>query len=67
MEYLNEQFPDRYGPQNWPLRSPDLTHLDLRKKNTVYERKVNRRDELYHRISDAARRMNLQFQISVAP
>jgi hypothetical protein len=36
-------------------------------KNMVYERKVNIKEELHQRIFDAARRMNIEFQISVAP
>jgi hypothetical protein len=51
IEYLNEQFTDRWigrgGPHNWPLRSPDLTPLDFHVcgyiKNMAYERKVDRR------------------------
>jgi hypothetical protein len=46
------------GAQIWPLRSPDLTVLDFHEKNVLYQRKVNRREELHHRNFDAARHMN---------
>jgi hypothetical protein len=42
------------------------TPLDFHEKNMVYEGKVNIREELHHRIFDAARRMNFEFQISIA-
>jgi hypothetical protein len=49
-EYLNEQLTDRWigrrGPQNWPLRSPDLTPLDFHVQdcmiNMVCEHKQKR-------------------------
>jgi len=45
-----------YNPmQNWPLPSPDLSplhfHLWRYMKRTMYERKVDTRDELLKRIS----------------
>jgi hypothetical protein len=70
MEYLKQQFPNRWigrgGQQNWSMRSPDLTPLDYH-ENMMYERKVNRRQEVHPRIFYAVRRINLEFQISVAP
>jgi hypothetical protein len=64
-EYLNEQLTNRLigrgSPYKWPLRSPDLTPIfqctyDI--QTTVYERKVNRREDLHNRILDAAWRIN---------
>jgi len=38
-EHLNEHFSDRWigrgGPQNWPLQSLDITHLDSCEKHGV--------------------------------
>jgi hypothetical protein len=66
-EKQNGKFPDRWigrgDPENWPLRSPDLTSSRYPRfcycmKSTVCERKVKRREELHLRIFYAARRIN---------
>jgi hypothetical protein len=59
MEYLNEQFPDRWignaDLQNWSRWSPDLTLLDSHvwghMKNMVYECEVNRRQNYFTEFS----------------
>ena len=62
IEHLNQAFPGRWigrgGPHAWPARSPDLTPLDFylwgHMKTLVYKTKVNSREELLHRIQEAA-------------
>lgn len=61
-DFLNETFPGRWigrgGPQQWPARSPDLTPLDFflwgHMKALVYKKKSQSKEELLHRIQDAA-------------
>jgi hypothetical protein len=36
-------------------------------KKMVYENKVNIREELHDKIFDAARHMNIEFQVPIAP
>jgi hypothetical protein len=66
--------PDRWigrgGPQNLPLLSLDLTHPEFpcmglhEKHGVLYERKAHSREELYHRMFDAARcMMTLMFYV----
>jgi len=60
--FLNYRFPGRWigrcGPHHWPARSPDLSPLDYCvwgwMKELVYSVKVETRDALLARISDAA-------------
>lgn len=58
---LNRIFEDKwigkYGPVEWPARSPDLSKLDFylwgRIKDIVYQTRPNTKDELKQRIRDA--------------
>jgi hypothetical protein len=67
-EYLNDQFPNWWichdGPQNWPLQSLDLIHLDS--YENVYEQKLKRKEELHHWIF-FAQRHEIDIQIFVFP
>jgi hypothetical protein len=59
-EYLNEQIPDPMDWLWWPaeLATPVTgPHSSIYMKSMVYDRKVNRREEVHNRIFDAARRM----------
>ena len=57
-QWLNTKYPEqwigRYGPSEWPARSPDLTPLDFyvwgRLKTLVYSEPVNTRNELVEKI-----------------
>ena len=58
---LNHMFPNRwigkYGPVNYPPRSPDLTVLDYylwgRIKDLVYRERPTTRANMIHRITEA--------------
>jgi hypothetical protein len=78
MEQFFDQWTGHGHLQNWPLLSLDLNLLDFHVwdyiKNMVYECKVNRREELLHRIFYAKRCMNdpdvphqPEFKISIVP
>jgi hypothetical protein len=66
---MNKQFPDRWigrgGPHYWPLRSPDFAPKYFHENHGVWTESKQKRGTTY--ISDAARRVDLQFQIFVAP
>jgi hypothetical protein len=57
-EHYGNSWIGRRGPVTWPPRSPDLTPLDFslqgRMKEMIYRTKVHTREELLHRIMDAA-------------
>lgn len=44
-----------------------ISHSPIFPQNMGYKSRVHRREKLYHRIFDAARRMYLEFQISLLP
>lgn len=62
-ERLNDMFPGKwigkYGPHNWPPRSPNLNVLDYylwgRVKDLVYRNRPTTRDDMIVRIRDAIR------------
>ena len=63
---LNDMFPKKwigkFGPINFPPRSPDLTVLDYflwgRIKNLVYNTRPTTRDDMINRITEAIQSLN---------
>lgn len=65
-DVLNDMFPNKwigkFGPINFPPRSPDLTVLDYflwgRIKNLVYNTRPTTRDDMINRITEAIQSLN---------